>query len=957
MTVNLTSPAPAGGILVGLTSSDTNSFPSGALVIPQGASSASTQMTAAVVASTRWVTLTASYGTGSTSTTFNIAPPALYLLTTAISPTGTGTVNPSGGSLGSPLMISATPASGYQFTGFSANGAVYSTNPAYIPMTGPTTVTASFAPVTATPLVLSDGAPQATVLTNNQPTPVVYQLAQGDGSLIKSCTAADPNLTVAIGTVSANSIILNVTASTSATGSTVPMSCHWTTAGGEGGLGLPPARVRRLNVILDPGDPGGDGGGAWSCPSLDQAFRAPNNGQQVTWTYYNASGDAGSIDDSISIQTLTYPSPRATSCAAAFALTYSAVAGAPVGARTLDCQYGNLGYTGWADLAPAVTVYDTTPILTPPASPAYGLVGSTVSVTLNGTRLDGVTAINFRGAGCPGAGCPLAATSITAVSASSLTFDLSIAAGGIPGAYSISVASYGIESNSVAFDVYDATPTITSVYPLTSPTPGVPFTVEIDGSNFGASQGTATVCLVPTGGGPCTQSTNFPTIQIGSWSLNVVFVTLTSLASAPGHYCIQLTSKGGNGSNFLPAPNGGSTATSACAGDFTTSYSISGKITAGGKPLQGVTVTYNSGSSTTDKDGNYRIPVDQGYNVTILPYYSGYTLPFTPGNGTASSCTSNPSPSRPTSCYFSDVQGNQTQDFTTTFTTIFLLHGIGQGSSAMRGLFANLTDSTGVDLSRFVVNAGFDFSECAAAGPNCASTCSISTGGKKLATQYIANAPGDVVLVGYSMGGLIARDVLVNGHRTDYASVLDTHNIRGLVTLGTPHWGYPMMDVDKGRLCPQLETDMAGSWNWLTKEPNPLSPFLSTLNASWSPSSYGGYWLAAAGRFCNFPARINPLNPAYPPYSGCLEPNGVYSNDGVVCADSAQYSSASVGSPTELFDDSNHNYSHTDTLLGFGTALLMGCKTSSTNGRLFDPRPNEDPFQQMVTLINKYGQL
>src|ERR1035437_540795 len=95
--------------------------------------------------------------------------------------------------------------------------------------------------------------------------------------------------------------------------------------------------------------------------------------------------------------------------------------------------------------------------------------------------------------------------------------------------------------------------------------------------------------------------------------------------------------------------------------------------------------------------------------------------------------------------------------------TVFLIHGIGQGSFDMQGLYGSLIASSGIDLARFRVDPGFDFSECADTD-FCSSSCSISAGAQKLA-QYIANAnpPGDIILIGFSMGGLIARDLMANG--------------------------------------------------------------------------------------------------------------------------------------------------------------------------------------------------
>jgi len=250
VTVYLTSPAPAGGIPIGLTSSNTSAFPNAALSIPQGSTSGSITLTARTVNTSQQVILTASYSSSS-QVTFAVTPPAQYTLTTVVSPPATGTVTPSSGSYGGSVTLTATPNTGYQFTGFNANGIEYSTSPATIPMTAPATVTAMFAPASVTPLLLADGAPQPTVLANNQAVPVVYQFRQGDPTLLDSCTTNDPNVTAQLGPVdpNTNSITINLTATPSATNSPVPLSCHWTCPGGVGGIAPPPIKVQPAPVI------------------------------------------------------------------------------------------------------------------------------------------------------------------------------------------------------------------------------------------------------------------------------------------------------------------------------------------------------------------------------------------------------------------------------------------------------------------------------------------------------------------------------------------------------------------------------------------------------------------------------------------------------------------------------------------------------------------------------------
>ena len=319
------------------------------------------------------------------------------------------------------------------------------------------------------------------------------------------------------------------------------------------------------------------------------------------------------------------------------------------------------------------------------------------------------------------------------------------------------------------------------------------------------------------------------------------------------------------------------------------------------------------------------------------------------------------------SCFFYNVRQNETQNFAPNYITVFLLHGIGQNGGpqgAMRDLDVALSTSagppTGMDLSRFVIDSGFNFGECAASS-SCAlsrygDSCSISAGGRSLA-KYIANsnAPGGVVLIGYSMGGLIARDLLAR----NYDSVLTSHPVRGLITLGTPHWGYPFLEIDTtgvfgaGARCPQLARDMAGSWNPDNNLPNQPSAFLSSLTSSWSSSSYGGYWLAAAGTYC----QSSPYRNLTTSSTGCLsEPPHSYS-DGVVCADSATYSdfiplvTPFSGRPTMTLSDAT--FVHTTAAWGWGFAFVL-CGAPASAPELFRPQAGTPIYNQIVQVLNGY---
>jgi triacylglycerol esterase/lipase EstA (alpha/beta hydrolase family) len=309
--------------------------------------------------------------------------------------------------------------------------------------------------------------------------------------------------------------------------------------------------------------------------------------------------------------------------------------------------------------------------------------------------------------------------------------------------------------------------------------------------------------------------------------------------------------------------------------------------------------------------------------------------------------------------------------------TIYLVHGIGQSAANMQSLYQNLIGATSGLGSRYQVDAGFSFAECAQ-NQGCTvskykDTCSVDAGGRSLARYILQNPPpGDIVLIGYSMGGLISRDViaskyLVNGvpgsldGSFDAVPGLAKGAVVGLITLGTPHLGYPYNLVDAVRTCPQLNEDMAGSWAPLQNPPPEFtSSFLTTLTQNWT-SSYGGYWLAAAGTQCDNPTRnVPPLGNLA---SGCLlgsvSTTGHSYSDGTVCRDSAVYQPytnyfgyVTPPVPTDKWEDPEHKYVHTTTLGGWGTAFLLCGNDPAVNPQLFDPPFGQLLFNKIVSTLN-----
>ena len=279
--------------------------------------------------------------------------------------------------------------------------------------------------------------------------------------------------------------------------------------------------------------------------------------------------------------------------------------------------------------------------------------------------------------------------------------------------------------------------------------------------------------------------------------------------------------------------------------------------------------------------------------------------------------------------------------------TVFLIHGIGQTNADMLGLYRSLTGTLGIDLTKFQVDPGFDFSECANTD-FCSASCSFSAGGQKLA-QYIANAnpPGDIILIGFSMGGLIARDMMANGRL-----ILNGRKISALITLGTPNLGYPYTLVDTAIKCTQLVQQMDGNWrSQQSTNTVVLSPYLLSLTNQWPSTSYpgsGGLWLAASGRSCSNPTRT--INAT----TGCRDRNP--SSDGVVCDDSATYfvSTPSGTAPNRYWQDPGQIYVHSNTAWGIGTSFVL-CGNSgnpAVNPPLWNPPSFGPLFAAIKGLIN-----
>lgn len=195
--------------------------------------------------------------------------------------------------------------------------------------------------------------------------------------------------------------------------------------------------------------------------------------------------------------------------------------------------------------------------------------------------------------------------------------------------------------------------------------------------------------------------------------------------------------------------------------------------------------------------------------------------------------------------------------------------------------------------------------------------------------------PETLCLIGFSMGGLIARDMMAN----NWLGVLNTRKVAALITLGTPNVGYPYTFVDRSYLCTPIVQQMDGNWRSQQGQNSVVtSVYLSTLNNQWATISYPGFdgvWYAASGRSCRNPYRT------VDPTTGCRDSN-VYS-DGVVCNDSATYSisAPATSKPSRYYQDSSQMYVHSSGGLGgVGSALILcGNLGGPNNPPLSDPPP------------------
>lgn len=318
---------------------------------------------------------------------------------------------------------------------------------------------------------------------------------------------------------------------------------------------------------------------------------------------------------------------------------------------------------------------------------------------------------------------------------------------------------------------------------------------------------------------------------------------------------------------------------------------------------------------------------------------------------------------QPDTTYSFRVRAQQNQSYspysnvvtvTTSQRVVLVLHGILQTNIDIQGLQQSLQAS--LPGSLFFVDAGFSYGDCTT--KSCLGTCTIPNGAIRLAL-YIQQRfkPAHLLIVGYSLGGLIARDLLIN----NYGNILSTYHVDGLITLGTPHLGYPYEPIDDTISCSVLDQQMVG--NYRDSRGYVWSSYLSSLNTRWSSAPLPGGtlpWLAIAGTSCNSPFALT-ASSIFSPFiadarTGCRDSNP--SNDNVVCEDSALFDTTSIGlltsqnTPTQrLYSD---QYAHrTGNLFDnlFVSSLFANC---SWVGKENLSNPNQNLISEITRFLSSH---
>ena len=306
-------------------------------------------------------------------------------------------------------------------------------------------------------------------------------------------------------------------------------------------------------------------------------------------------------------------------------------------------------------------------------------------------------------------------------------------------------------------------------------------------------------------------------------------------------------------------------------------YQISGAVTAGGSPLEGVTVTLSGDSSsatTTDASGNYAFSgILDGSSYTVTPTFSGYSFSPTSSSGTLSADT--------------------THDFTGTVTQHTISGTITEGGSPLAGVTVTLT------------------------GDSSDSTTTDASGNYSFNVDHGSNYTVTPTLSGYTFAPLSSSGVLEADVTHDFTASLCIHTISGNITLG----GSPLSGVTvnlSGDISNSTTTDASGNYTLSDIPHNTSYTITPTLNGhTFSPVSSSGT-LSDSDITHNFTATLNS-----------------YTVSGTITDGGSPFAGVTVVLGGDVVDltttDASGNYSFT---LNYGTDYII---TPSSTGYSFTP--------------------
>jgi sRNA-binding regulator protein Hfq len=290
--------------------------------------------------------------------------------------------------------------------------------------------------------------------------------------------------------------------------------------------------------------------------------------------------------------------------------------------------------------------------------------------------------------------------------------------------------------------------------------------------------------------------------------------------------------------------------------------------------------------------------------------------------------------------YYSQTTGSFALTLRSPGIAVFIVHGIRQSSADIDSFATNLRSR--LDSQKFTVDSGFDFSSCTQTNGCDSTLCTIPVGAGLLGNYINSRASSrPVVVIGFSLGGLLARDMMLHNRH----GVADSRRIAQLITLGTPNAGYPYCIDDRSALCGELVAEMASDYRVQQSDNRVvLSDYLFSLYNGWTASSFVGRperWLAVAGTSCSLDTR-----PCVLPWHGTLQ--GCASNnprsDNTVCRASALYQVAGGNLPTDRWESTS--YQHATSF------FAPMCAGSSSLSLLSNPPLYGSLMDKLVSTLN-----